>query len=221
MPSVISRTTLALAIGLVALFSVPGASAAAEWSAPSTLASIGQSIEPIDVAIDPQGDEVAVWQTEATANPEIESAFKPAGAGWQSPTTLSDPGPETSGPHVAFDGAEVVVRSAVRGSMVSLTLRCPGVETCTGVVKLSSPLTGQGKSRGVRKPVYLTSGAFSIGPGGRRTIHLRLAHSALQAIDVAPGHRLKVDVAGRGVESRTLILAFARDRGKTPRGHTR
>ncbi len=53
------------------------------------------------IAVDAQGDAVAVWAW-AFGNPVIQTAFKPAGGAWQAPVNISGEG--ASSPQVAFDG---------------------------------------------------------------------------------------------------------------------
>src|ERR1700744_6767262 len=74
----------AAAIGCVAL--APAAEAG--WLPPVAIsASDGDVTAPPHVVLDSAGDATAVWSAEG----QVESAFRPAGEGWQAPVDLSDP----------------------------------------------------------------------------------------------------------------------------------
>jgi PKD domain len=65
-----------------------------------------EDVQPIDaedphIAIDGQGDEMAVWVWELGHN--VQAAFRPAGGMWQEPTELSVFEGSASDPDVAFD----------------------------------------------------------------------------------------------------------------------
>ncbi len=116
--------------------------AAGKWQTPVTLSAPGEKTaqETPQVAVDEQGDAVAVWQSSSgTSNAAIEGAVRPAGGKWQTPLTLSAPGVEAAEPRVAVDaqGDAVVVweRSSAR---VQGTVRSARGEWQTPV-NLSAP----------------------------------------------------------------------------------
>jgi PKD domain len=102
------------------------------WQAPATLSPAGEEAYEPDVALDPQGDAVAVWQSSTEAGESIEAAVRPAASGaWQTPTPLSVRGMSTIGefPEVALDprgdavavwdrpnGGDYFVEAAVRSA---------------------------------------------------------------------------------------------------------
>ncbi len=55
------------------------------------------------IAVDGQGDAVAVWAW-TFGNPVIQAAFKTTGGAWQTPVKISASGEGMSSPQVAFDG---------------------------------------------------------------------------------------------------------------------
>jgi PKD domain len=76
----------------------PAASAA--WQEPVSISAKGQSAARSSVAIDPQGDAVAVWER----NQVIQGAVRPAASGsWQEPVNLSAEGEEGLDPKTAID----------------------------------------------------------------------------------------------------------------------
>lgn len=174
------------------------------------------SVRTPQIAVNDAGEAAAAWRS----GPERESVVKAAIL--QSPPVVIGPIPPTSSsPPNAPSGlsgstqsvpkshlAVVVGAGRVEGSTLRLALRCPGTNLCKGNVKILAPhrvatQAGRDKPQG---SVILGSERFSIGPGKTKTIHVRLVRAALHAIDAAPGHRLKVDVVGRRIEPRTLVL---------------
>jgi hypothetical protein len=99
------------------------------WQAPVDLSGAGQSAVAAQVAVDAQGDTVAVWQRANGTDYIVQGAVRAAGGAWQAPVDLSAAGPSTSGPQVAFDaqgnavavwtrfnGANFIVQGAVRAA---------------------------------------------------------------------------------------------------------
>jgi PKD domain len=102
------------------------------WQAPVALSSSSDEASEPEVAIDPQGNAVAVWQTSTGTNEIIDAAFMSAGSGvWQSPVAVSIGGTSLIGefPQVALDpqgdavavwdqsnGSDYIVEAAVRSA---------------------------------------------------------------------------------------------------------
>jgi hypothetical protein len=94
------------------------------WSAPVTLATIGEPTGNPQVSVDSHGNAVAVWE-EQPVNPGpqyIQASFRPAGGTWSAPVDISS-GNVASRPHIVMDpeGNAIVtwlgfdsVQSAVR-----------------------------------------------------------------------------------------------------------
>jgi hypothetical protein len=74
------------------------------WQVPVDLSVAGQSAYSPDVALDPQGNAVAVWNRSNGTNNIVQGAVRPAGSGvWQAPVDLSVAGQSAFSPQVAFD----------------------------------------------------------------------------------------------------------------------
>lgn len=73
------------------------------WQAPVTLKMLGAAVAPPpDLAVDPQGDAVAIWPLEEKF---IEAATRPAGGSWQTPETLSKTAAAQHSAQVGIDAA--------------------------------------------------------------------------------------------------------------------
>jgi hypothetical protein len=74
------------------------------WSAPVTLAAIGEPIGHPQVAVDSHGNAVAAWEAQPV-NPGsgfIQASFRPAGGTWSTPVDISS-GNVASSPHIVMD----------------------------------------------------------------------------------------------------------------------
>lgn len=76
--------------------------ATGRWQSPVDLSAAANSSYVSQVAIDPQGDAIAVWVTGSTYA-IVQAAVRPAGQTWQTPTDLSADNESADDPHVAFD----------------------------------------------------------------------------------------------------------------------
>jgi hypothetical protein len=108
------------------------------WQAPVNLSAGGIIAERPRVAVDPQGNAVAVWERFNGENSAIQAAVRPAAGGlWQAPLDISAPGKTAFNPQVAFDaqgnaiavwehsnGTNEIVQAAVRPA-VSGTWQTP------------------------------------------------------------------------------------------------
>jgi hypothetical protein len=102
--------------------------AGGDWQAPVDLSAPGAIGFDPQVAVDPHGDAVAVWQRYDDAdNLIVQGTARPAGGAWQPPVDLSAAGQNAVGVQVAldalgnavavwqrFDGADDVAQSATR-----------------------------------------------------------------------------------------------------------
>jgi uncharacterized repeat protein (TIGR01451 family) len=93
---------------------------AGAWSAPANLSEAGQDAGVAQLAIDPAGDAVAVWERSNGVNTIIQAAKRPAGGAWAPPTDLSEPGLNANGASVAIDAA---------GNAVAVWNRISGANT--------------------------------------------------------------------------------------------
>ncbi len=84
---------MALAGTLVLCASV-APSAQAGWLPPVSLSAAGEHTGAPHVVLDAQGNATAVWEAWNGEHTVIESAYRPAGEGWQTPVVISDVGEE-------------------------------------------------------------------------------------------------------------------------------
>jgi hypothetical protein len=89
------------------------------WSAPQTLSDpLADSEEP-DLAVDPEGDAIVLWQSSREASqPAIESSFRAAGGSWSGSQKISRPDTSDYAPSVGFDshGNAVAIWESIDGT---------------------------------------------------------------------------------------------------------
>lgn len=118
-----SARRLAVALSVAGLLGCAsaGAAAATAWRAPVTLPGSTGTDQQQAVAVDGDGDVIAVWARFAGKNESrhiVQAAFRRAGGRFQAPVTLSTPGVHADDPQVAFDrfGDAIVVWHEFHGS---------------------------------------------------------------------------------------------------------
>jgi hypothetical protein len=75
----------------------PAALAASAWLAPLDISPVGSPASRPRIAVDPAGNAVAVWRHGIDGGEvKVQSAVRPAGAGWQAPVDISSPGLDIS-----------------------------------------------------------------------------------------------------------------------------
>ncbi|MDP9255485.1 MAG: PKD domain-containing protein, partial [Actinomycetota bacterium] len=98
------------------------------WQAPIDLSAAGQNADGLQLAVDSQGDALAVWECVEGTKHTVQAAARSAASGvWQAPLDLSLAGQAVTSPQVAFDargnalavwerytGSYLVVAGAVR-----------------------------------------------------------------------------------------------------------
>ncbi len=88
------------------------------WGTPTTLSPEGQQAGAPQLAIDARGDAIVVWvQSESAGQDTEQSAFRPAGGSWASPSTVPTETQDLGDPQVALDarGDALVVSEHVTG----------------------------------------------------------------------------------------------------------
>jgi hypothetical protein len=85
------------------MFLAAPAGAAPAWLSPVNLSAVGENAEAPQVAVDPQGNAVALWERSNGTNEIIQGAVRPAGGVWQEPVSLSAAGEEAFDPQVTVD----------------------------------------------------------------------------------------------------------------------
>ncbi len=73
------------------------------WTAPVDLSDLGQNAINPQVAIDPTGNAIAVWQRSNGVDFVIQTRTLPFGGAWTPTVDISTPSPDTDNPHVAID----------------------------------------------------------------------------------------------------------------------
>lgn len=133
--------------GAGTIFAIQGAvrPADAVWQEPVNLSAVGAEVFDPQVAIDARGDAVAVWGRFDAPNFVVQSAVRPAGAGWQTPVNVSAAGGTSPVPQVAVDprGNAIAVwsRSNAKNSIVQGAVRPAG-----GAWKAPADLSAAGRS---------------------------------------------------------------------------
>jgi hypothetical protein len=92
--------------------------------------------------------------------------------------------------------------AAAKGSKVSIPLTCTADSTCKG--KLT--LTYTEKSKGKAKKIALGSAPFSIAPGKRKAVTVKLSARGKALLAAAGKKGLKVTLSGAGLKGRTLTV---------------
>jgi hypothetical protein len=101
------RLRLARTLGgllLLTLIAASSAVAAPAWLAPIGLSAEAQIAREPRVAVDAQGDALAVWERGEGEGSSVQATFRPAGGAWQAPVSLSSSSESQWEPQVAFDG---------------------------------------------------------------------------------------------------------------------
>lgn len=89
------------------------------WQSSVDLSATGSSSYLSQVAIDPQGDGIAVWLNQRT-HAIVQAAVRPAGQAWGTPTDLSADNESADDPHVAFDAHGNAIAVWTRSNGVSV-----------------------------------------------------------------------------------------------------
>ena len=93
--------------------------AGGDWSTNEELADDGEEQHQPQVAIDAEGNAIAVWQLDDPGENEIRAVVRPAGGNWSGPDPLSTPGENAQSPRIAMnaEGDAVAAWSVVSGDM--------------------------------------------------------------------------------------------------------
>jgi len=118
-----------LLVLVVAMLSTTGSASASGWLKPKDISAANEVVDGRpDVAADPAGNAIAVWERHTGGKEIVEASERPAGGDWSEPEILSVPGEEGEQSQVAIDEAgnaiavwvtadgvsSFVIRSAVR-----------------------------------------------------------------------------------------------------------
>lgn len=112
--------------------------AGGNWQAPTSLSENGGNAFPTDVAFDQAGNAVVVWERSDGTDNIAQAAYRPAGGGWQEPTSLSEQGRKSFDPMVVLDAEGEA--SAAQGDATVVWTSGQG-EGCGEGPKCSDPTT--------------------------------------------------------------------------------
>ena len=102
--STVRRAILAALAGLLlGLLAAASAGSAPAWLTPVDLSAASGQTATAQVAVDPRGNAVVVWEQSNGSNIIVQGAVRAAGGTWQAPVDLSAPGQDASDPQVAVD----------------------------------------------------------------------------------------------------------------------
>jgi hypothetical protein len=127
----IRRVILAALAGvLLGPLAATTAGAAPAWFTPVDISAGSGEAATAQVAVDPRGNAVALWEQSEGNDIIVQGAVRPAGESWQAPVNLSAPGQDAGDPQVAVDAqgnavavwtrrdnaANAIVQGAVRAA---------------------------------------------------------------------------------------------------------
>jgi hypothetical protein len=116
------------------------------WQAPVDLSEPGQNALFPQIAVDPQGTAIAVWQRFDGANFIVQAAVRPASTGvWQAPVDLSVAGQSASSPQVAVDPQGNAVAAWSRFNGTNSIIQAAARPAATGVWQAPSDVSVAGK----------------------------------------------------------------------------
>jgi hypothetical protein len=94
----------------------------------------------------------------------------------------------------------------VKGSVASVTLRCPGPGACSGVMRILARVTTRHGRRKKTSNVTIGVASFSMVAGKRVTLRVHLTGPGSQLLRRAGRRGLKVQISGTGVQAHTAVL---------------
>jgi hypothetical protein len=105
-------------------------------------------------------------------------------------------------------------RVKVKGSVASVTLRCPGPGACSGVMKIVARVTTGHGRRKKTSNVTIGVAGFSMPAGKRVTLRVHLTGQGRKLLGRA-GHRgLHVQIVGSGVQAHAAVLRPPPSKGR-------
>src|SRR4249919_3941690 len=92
------------ALAAIAAVAAPIAEGAAPWLSAQGLSTSGAPATDVQIAVNPNGSAVAVWDGQSGANYVVTAAARPYGGTWGAPQPISASLPAPGTPDVAIDG---------------------------------------------------------------------------------------------------------------------
>ena len=102
----------------------------------------------------------------------------------------------------------VLVGVKVKGSVASVTLSCPGVAPCSGVMRIIARVTKHGKHKASNVTIGVAS--FSMLASKRVTLRVHLTGAGSKLLRRAGRRGLKVQITGIGVQAHAAVLKAAK-----------
>ncbi len=94
----------------------------------------------------------------------------------------------------------------VKGAVASVTLRCPGPGSCSGVMRIVARITTRHGRHKRTSNVTIGVASFSMLAGKRVTLRVHLTGQGRKLLGKAGKKGLKVQIAGSGVQAHTAVL---------------
>src|SRR6201996_3251222 len=103
-PAIVRLAVILTAFCVLWVFAASRADAA-PWSGPEPVSALDADAPASEVGVDAVGDATALWTNEAVVGSVVQTAYRPAGAGWEPPLDLSGPGGEVEAADLAVNPA--------------------------------------------------------------------------------------------------------------------
>lgn len=170
-----------------------------DWSfPPETLSTVGQNATDAQIAMDPNGNSVAVW----LENGLVKSKSKPADMPWSAPSTIS--GFSASSPLIGMDASGNATAVWLEGSIVKAATK-----TLSGAWSSAATLSGNNASN----PALAVGAAGAVIAGWVRTgdvqTSTKLAGGAwgnAATINGATSARPMIAIGGTGANTRAVVV---------------
>jgi hypothetical protein len=104
----------------------------------------------------------------------------------------------------------VLVGVKVKGAVASVTLRCPGPGSCSGVMRIVARVTTRHGRHKTTSNVTIGVASFSMAAGKSVTLRVHLTGAGSKLLRRAGRRGLKVQIAGIGVQAHTAVLKAAK-----------
>jgi hypothetical protein len=101
----IVRVAVTLTVFCMLLVFATSRADAAPWSGPEAVSALDADASPSEVGVDADGDATAVWTDGVGVGSVVQTAYRPAGGGWEAPVDLSGAGGEVEGADLAVNPA--------------------------------------------------------------------------------------------------------------------
>ncbi len=123
---------LVLVVGMLSI--AVGSASAADWLEPQDISAANEVVDGRpEVAVDPAGNAVAIWERHVGGEEIVEASERPAGGDWSEPEVLSLPGEEGQDSRVVIDASGTAIAVWITGEsptgfVVRSAARLPGGE---------------------------------------------------------------------------------------------